>query len=36
VLANSGSNDLGRLGGGILMVAAGVCIVIARRTRTYA
>ena len=36
VLANSGSNDMSRLGGGILMVAAGVCIVIARRTRTYA
>lgn len=36
VLANSGSNDMSRLGGGILMVAVGICIVIARRTRTYA
>ena len=35
VLANSGSNDLARLGGGILMVAAGICVVIARRARTH-
>lgn len=36
VLANSGSRDLNRLGGGILMVVAGLCIAMARRAKTHA